>query len=336
MVRSHPCFVRAVLTVAALGLAVFAAVGAPTAAPARAAELTGNVVAELRFTEKRTDTGAVALPGPFAVLPGRDEVAIVAPQSSQILVMRGDALLRRLPFSGPPADDLCATSDWLVAGRAVRPPAPQTVELLVFPAGKTGGPTEVKSSNPYLRRRDEPGARLWRVVVEGGVVGVFHPNAAATYPLWAAGEGPIASGDQLSRSRAGVGWRRAGWVPNPDGSVDRKVRGRAVPFWDAGADEYVAPLGDAGIVLLTPTPEDPPGGDRELPARAWNVRLVHEDGRVHDWKLRARAKAPPPHAAPYAVTGRPVTVLGDRLYWLALGDGTVEVRTAPWSFGEAP
>ena len=333
MVRSLLCIALAVATAAAFEPAVFVAAGASTASAARAAELTGEVVAELRFTEKRTDTGAVGLPGPFAVLPGRDEIAIVAPQSSQILVMRGDALLRRLPFAGPPADDLCATDDWLVAGRAVRPPASQTVELLVFPAGEVGEATKVKSSNPYLRRRNEPGARLWRVVVEDDVAGVFHPNAAATYPLWAAGEGPIASVDQLSRSRAGVGWQRAGWVPNPDGSVDRKVRGRAVPFWDAGADEYLAPLGDVGILLLAPTPEDPPGGDRELPALAWNVRLVHEDGRALDWKLRARAKAPAKDAAPYAVTGRPVTVHGDRLYWLALSDGTVEVRSAPWHFG---
>ena len=148
------------------------------------------------------------------------------------------------------------------------------------------------------------------------------PTTAATYPLWDRDEGFIVGSRQVVESTAGVGFgESAQWIPNPDGSVDRKVRGRSEPFAAAGEGEFIGAFGEDGVVLLQSAsdPDAPPVLPRELV-----VHVLEGDHAIAE--LRVEAVSPALDADRLMLPGRPAQVREGRLYWSYLGPDYVEIR----------
>jgi hypothetical protein len=311
MARPRPLFVLAALL--ALGGA-----GVSAEAP----RLRGEPVARLSVTLAR-EGDAVLVPGPFAVLPGGARVAIDVPEADGILLVEGERIVHHFPLPSdvPGFDELAASAQILVAGRRPRGWA-LSVDLFVFDLATGRFVERIQSGNPYLRPPDE-GLDRWRVLVDGERVGVFDPKTAATYPLWDRAAGLVASADQVVRSTAGFGFAGgAAWIPNSDGSVDRKVRGRAEPFSAAGEGEFVGSVGTGVVVLLV----SEAGAERLLP-RELVVRVLEGEHAISE--LRLDAVSASVDAERRVLPGRPVHVVDGKLYWARLGPDYLEVRTAP-------
>jgi len=287
----------------------------------------GEAVARVSVTVDPDGRGTVAVPGPFTVVPGSGRVAIHVPEAGGVFVLAGDSIVHyfELP-AGSVVHDIQATGELLAVGWRVPPSRNDTVEIHVFDL-KTGQHIErIRSANPYLRIGANAGEELWRVVVEGGTVGVYHPPSAASFPLWNRETGPVPGSEQMSRARAGVGFEDAVWVPHPDGTVDRKVRGRTEPFSGLGEGEFIDGPTATIAVLLQAAPGDPPGGERELPEELV-VHVLEKDVAISTQRLSAVGADAVP--ARRVVAGRPVRAIGRRLYWIHLGHDYVEVRMAP-------
>lgn len=316
-----PAPILEILTVLTLGIA--ASVCVPGAVAGAPPVVAGDRIARLSITlEHRGDTAVV--PGPFTVLPDGKRVAIDVPESDGILLVEGDRILHHFPLPANAAgiDGLAASSTLLVAGRRPRD-GPTNVDLFVFDL-QTGLFVErIESANPFLRAPAE-GRDTWRIVVDGDRVGVFEPTTAATYPLWDRGTGFIVGSQQVVQSTAGLGFGdSAKWIPNPDGSVDRKVRGRSEPFASAGEGEFLGDFGEEGIVLLQSAgdPASPPTLPREL--------VVHAlEGERAIAELRVEAVDPAVDSDRRLLSGRPAQVSATRLYWVYLGPDYLEVRAA--------
>lgn len=289
--------------------------------------LHGEPVARVAITWQETDEG-VRVPGPFAVLPGGRRVAVDVPEADGILLLEGDRIVHHfaLPGDAGDFDAMEATDALLVAGRRMRG-GTAFADLHVFDLQSGRAVQRVQSSNPFL----EPpvvglGRDRWRIVIEGGLVGVFEPNTAATYPLWDRTDGVIAGASQMVQSTAGLGFGgSAVWIPNPDGSVSRKVRGRSELFAAAGAGEFIGGIGDSAVVLLAG--DDAADGPRTLP-RELLVR-VHGAHTIRELRLAAVEEGADRERR--LVPGLPVRLLGSRLYWCFLGADYLEIRSAPVS-----
>jgi len=287
----------------------------------------GEAVARVSVTVNADGRGTVAVPGPFAVIPGSNRIAIHVPEAGGVFVLAGDSILHY--FELPPGSvvhDIQATEGLLAVGWRIPPPRNDTVEIHVFDLGTGKRVERIRSANPYLRIGASEGEELWRVVLEGDTVGVYHPPAAASFPLWNRETGPVPGSEQMSQARAGIGFEGAIWVPHPDGTVDRKVRGRTEPFSGLGEGEFIDGPTSTTAVLLQPAPGDPPGGERELPDDLV-VHVLEKDVAISTQRLSAVGADAVP--ARRIVAGRPVRAVGGRLYWIHLGFDYVEVRATP-------
>ncbi len=309
----------------AVTFAVVLAVAAPPApaAPKPASvRLPGETVARVAITLAERD-GAALVPGPFAVLPGGRRVALALAEADGILLLEGDRIVHHFPLPGDAHefDDMAASPALLVAGRRMLG-ASAFVDLFVYDLQSGREVERVQSANPYLRPPAD-GRDRWRIVLEGTLLGAFDPSMAATYPLWDAKAGVIAGGEQVVRSTSGVGFDDAAvWVPNPDGSVNRKGRGVSEPFAAPGAGEFVGGLGDSVVVVLAD--DDPAAPERRLPREL--VVRVQEADTIRELRLPAVDGAVKEDVR--IVPGRPVRMLGGRLYWCYLGPDYLEIRAA--------
>ncbi|MCA9750719.1 MAG: hypothetical protein KC591_00895 [Gemmatimonadetes bacterium] len=308
-------------------LTSFAVVLSALPAAADPGPLDGELFARISTSLAPDSEGVVAVPGPFAILPG-ERVAIYVPDAGGILVVEGERILHHFAVRAePPICDLAASDALLVAGRRLPATGSETVELNAFDLASGEAIPLVRSSNPYLRVGLGEGEDLWQVVVEGTLVGVYHPPSAATFPLWDAKSGPVAGSEQMSLARAGVGLRAGTWVPMPDGKIERKVRGRTEPFASAVASVFVGGANAATCVVLEPADGDPAGGTWDVP-REMTIHVLQKDAAPITRRLRSIDDDAPP-AKRYVTEGRPVRVVADRLYWLQVDGDHVEIRTAP-------
>jgi hypothetical protein len=283
----------------------------------------GVLAARVAITVMHDAAGTAWAPGPFAPLPGGSRVAVYVPEADGILILEGDRILHHypVPSDGRGIDELAASETLLVAGRRPREGGVR-VDLFVFDLTTGRFVERVESGNPYLRAPAD-GRDAWRIVVEGGTVGAFDPATAATYPLWNRASGPVPGSEQVVRATSGLGLSAGStWIPNPDGSVARKVRGRAVPFADAGEGEFVGGTPDGVLVLLPPDPAMP--AERLLP-RELVVRVLEKQHAISELRLSAVSDAVADERC--AIVGRPVQLLGRRLYWARLGHDDLEIRT---------
>jgi hypothetical protein len=312
--RFSPALRRLVLVVV-----VIAAASPALAEPPR---LEGDVAAQLSITVRRDAAGTAWAPGPFTPLPGGTRVAIYVPEAGGILVLEEDRILHHFPVpDGSAVDDLAASGSLLVAGRRPRQ-GPVHVSLSVFDVDTGRLVQRVESANPYLRAPAE-GRDKWRIVVEGDAIGAFDPVTAATYPLWDRSGGAVRGSDQVIRSIAGIGLGpSAAWIPNPDGSVARKVRGRAVPFSAPEDGEFVGGTPDGALVLLQPSGTEGPAC--RLP-RELIVRVLEGEHAISELHLAAVSDAVTEERC--GIVGRPVQLLERRLYWARLGHDDIEIRT---------
>lgn len=305
---------------AALVLAL--AAGAPAAQQPASVRLSGEVVARVSIT-LATHDGAVLVPGPFAVLPGGRRVAVTLPEADGILLLEGERIVHHFPLPGDARefDDMAASPALLVAGRRLAGGS-AFVDLFVYDLQSGREVERVQSANPYLRP-PAGGRDRWRIVLEGTLLGAFDPTMSATYPLWDAKDGVIAGAEQVVRSTSGVGFDDAAvWVPNPDGSVNRKGRGVSEPFAAPGAGEFVGGLGDSVVVVLAD--DDPAAPKRRLP-RELVVRVQDAD-TIRELRLPAVDDAVAEDVR--LLPGRPVRLLGGRLFWCYLGPDYLEIRSA--------
>ena len=305
---------------------VAAVLVALAALPARAAAppsmvVRGAPMARTSITLVPRD-GAVRVPGPFTVLPGGRRVALELPETNGILLLEGERIVHFFPLPEEVSswEDMAASPTLLAIGRRVRG-GNVFVDLVVFDLRRDERVQRVQTANPYLRPPDH-GPDDWRIVLAGGQLGVFEPRMAATYPLWDRKEGIIAGGEQVVQSTAGVGLdEEAHWIPDPDGSVSRKVRGRSEPFAAPGAGEFLGGLGDSVLVLLAGDRTDGPRLlPRELVVRVQNEHTIRE--------LRLPAVDDAVVEEHRVLPGRPAMVTGGRLYWCYLGPDYLEIRSA--------
>lgn len=306
-------------------LAILAQALLPLPGGAASPRVEGTSIARVAITVSADSGGTVRLPGPFAVLPGGNRVAVNVPESEGILLLEGDRILHHFPLPSKSAghrfDDLEASETLLVAGRSSYREAVHA-DLFVFDLSWGRMIQRIQSANPYLETNAENRAG-WRVVVEGDRVGVFHPPSATTYPLWDRAEGVIAGSDQMVRATLGLGFgTSATWIPNPDGSVDRKLRGGAEPLVAPGEGKFVDGAGPGVVVLLVSGPADAPG--KVLP-REWVVHVLEGDHTISE--LRLDALSPAVDAKRLELTGRPVQVRDGRLFWEYLGPDYLEIRS---------
>ncbi len=283
----------------------------------------GETAAHLSVTVVKDASGAAIVPGPFAVLPdGR--VAVYVAESGGILVLEADRIVHHFPIPSDDQgiDDIAASGTMLVAGR--RPRRGGTyVDLFAFDLTTGRAIERVQSANPFLRPPEE-GSDLWRLVVAGGVVGAFEPKTAATYPLWDRVKGPIPGSEQVVHATSGLGLGEGTtWIPQPDGSLARKERGRSVAFSSADEGEFVDATVDGIVVLLQPERE---GTERLLPKEIV-VRVLEAEHTITELRLAAVSDAS--HSKRRILSGRPVRLHEGRLYWVHLGYDDLEIRTTP-------
>ena len=303
-------------------------VAAPTFAPPAGASspvVAGTTIAHLTITMAPDSSGVVRVPGPFVVLPGGVRVAVNVPEAEGILLLEGDRIVHHFPLAATtsnwPISEMAASDSLLVAGRRSRG-QPITVDLFAFDLESGRLVQRIQSGNPYLEAPAE-GRDLWRIVVEGSRVGVFHPPAASTYPLWDRVQGVIAGSEQMVQGTMGLGFGpNALWIPNPDGSVDRKLPGRAEPLVGTGEGEFVGSVGREIAVLLV---SDVPASPESLLPREFVVHVLEEDRAISE--LRLDAMNPAIAVERVALAGRPMQVRDGRVYWLHVGAGYLEIRS---------
>ena len=257
---------------------------------------------------------APTLPGPFAVLPGGDQVVLHVPASKGLLLLQGSRIVRHIPLpSAFPVQSLDASSRFIVAG--ARPLAGRiTIALRIFDPADGKLLARVESANPFLRMSADS-SKGWRVVAGASRAGIFHPPTAATYPLWDLTDGVVASADQIGRAQAGIGFEGPNrWVPQPDGSVGRRDPGRTIPVLEAGHGAFIGGLSN-GTVLVR-------GEDSAESAVVLAFRNGQAIGEI-------RLRVAPPRAArdPHDMPGPLVQVHADRLYWTYLDRDLMEIRT---------
>lgn len=292
---------------------------APLAARAEPPLVEGEVLARLSVTVEEGGA-AVLVPGPFAVFPDGRRVAVNVPEANGILLVEGDRILHHFPVpASPDVSDLAASDSILVAGRRPRG-GPVNVELLVFDVVTGRLVQQIQSANPYLRAPAE-GIDAWRIVVDGGRVGVFEPSTAATYPLWDRATGLVTGAEQVVRSTSGLGFGEdARWIPKAGGGVDRKVRGRSEPFASPDDGEFVGAAAGDVVVLM---PFDAAAAERRLPAEIV-VRVLHGEHAIAELRLDARSAAMASERL--VLAGRPVRVQDGRICWSRLGPDYLEIR----------
>ena len=317
---------RRLLPALRLAVALPALLAAATIRPATASsppsmELRGIPVARVSVSLVPRD-GGVRVPGPFTVLPGGRRVAIDLPEANGILLLEGERIVHYFDLPGDASvwDDMAASPTLLTVGRRIRGGSVY-VDLIVFDLRSGKSVQRVQSSNPYLQP-PETGRDDWRIVLDGGHLGVFEPRMAATYPLWDRKAGVIAGGEQVVQSISGVGFDAdARWIPAPDGSVNRKVRGHSEPFAAPGAGEFLGGLGDSAVVLLA---DDGADGPRLLPREL--VVRVQDELTIRELRLPAVDEAVVEERR--VLSGRPALLSGGRLFWCYLGPDYLEIRSA--------
>lgn len=274
--------------------------------------------------------GTILVPSPFAIVPGGDRVVLNVPESGGIFLLERERILHHFPLPDEPSwHDMVAAETFFVVGRHL-PSGRMTVDLRVFDL-RTGTPiTTIASRNPYLRV-EPPYEELWRVVIGGSRVGVYHPAAGASYPLWDKGSGPVSSSDQLAGASAGIGFSdETQWIPTAGGGVERRQRGRTAEFADADHGDFVDAVSDRAVLLAPPqaTVRADADGDLLL-SRDLPVRLLDEDGHRTDFRLRSMDEDV--RARRLVIQGRPIRVRGGTIYWIYLGVDYLEIRSAPLS-----
>lgn len=297
-------------------------------AGARAKPLRGVTVARISVTVDPDERGTIQVPSPFTVLPGSDRIAIHVPEADGIFVLEGERILHHLPRppGAPEPQDLEAAAGLLAAG------APQVTERITADLALydlAGGLLldRVSSANPFLRVDFEM-SDLWRVVVEDGTVGVYHPGAGATYPLWTRAGRLVPSSDQMTRASAGIGFGgEVKLAPLADGTVHLHRRAQETTFATADDGEFLDPAPGGSALFLQPAAavRADSDGDLLLPHEI-DVRRLTAAGERADFSLDSidhgvRAKR-------LVIHGRPVRVRGDRVYWIFLGADFLEIRAA--------
>jgi hypothetical protein len=296
-------------------------------APATHAEpprVDGEMAAHVSITVARDASGAAVVPGPFAVLPDA-RIAVYVAEADGILVLSGDRILHHypIPSDGLGLDDMAASGTMLVAGRRPRHGGSH-VDLFVLDLATGRMIQRVQSANPYLRPQGE-GLDLWQVVVDGDLVGAFDPVTAASYPLWDRVKGPIPGSEQVVHATSGLGFgASAVWIPQPDGSLARKMRGRSEPFTGPEEGEFVGATADGMVVLLHG--EGGGGAARSLP-RDLVLRVLEAEHAISELRLAAVSDAVDVERR--VLSGRPVRMHEGRLYWVHLGVDELEIRTTP-------
>ena len=287
----------------------------------------GDVVARLSVTVTPDESGTLEVPSPFAVAPDGRRVAIHVPESGGIFILEGRRILRHLPLPAGAGSlqDLHITESYLVVGR--RPAEGRTTcELDLFDLATGELAQRVHSANPNLRCTGA-GADLWRIVSGEGRVGVYHPGRGGSVPLWDRAKGLLLGADQMAGERSGIGLSgESAWVPNPDGSVSRKQRGRTRTVTGPEDGLFLAGSAAGDLFLLEPTDVvGPPGEGGVLLPPELRVRHWQDDSVITEIRLRASSSRT--GAKRLVVRGRPVQVLGNRLFWLFVGFDFLEIRS---------
>lgn len=263
----------------------------------------------------------VRVPGPFFV--DADRVFLHVPSSSGVFLLSGERIRHHFPLPDA-ADvlDLAASEEWLAVG--VRPPDPYAVDLHIFELENGSLRQRVKSGNPFLRIEPDFAAR-WRVLVGSEGVGVFHPPAAATYPLWNADTGIVPSSEQVGRARAGLGFGRGDrWIVHPDGSVERGSRGRTDQVVPAGVGDFVGGRAD-GTAFVRVDGAESGTLPREIVLHAYRAGVAVGETRLPTVSRTVKVDR-------LESAGTPVRVVDDRIFWLYLGYDFIEVRAIPLPF----
>jgi len=297
------------------------------AAPLRAeAPIEGSVHARVSVTVDPDDRGTILVPSPFAIVPGTDRVVVHVPESGGIFLLQGERILHHFPLPADLSelDDMATAESTFVAGRHLAEGL-VTVRLGVFDPWTGRSIASIASNNPHLRV-DAEREDLWRAVIEGDLVGVFHPDAGASYPLWSRETGPVASAEQLAGARAGIGFEgETKWIPHPDGSVSRQTRGRTVEFVGPGRGEFVDAVSDHAVLLAPPEETVRADADGDfLLSRELRGRLVDEEGTETDFRLRSAS--PDVRARRLVIRGRPFRAREGRIYWIFVGPDYLEIR----------
>ncbi len=308
----------------------------PSIAAGEERPIHGEVVARLSITVSPDEQGSLLVPSPFAVLPGGEGIAIHVPESGGIFLLKGRRIVRHLPL---PQDvvrlhDLQATDRHLVAGR--RPGKGRNTCLLdIFALDDKTIPERLASSNPHLRCVGE-GADHWRVVTQDELIGVYHPGSGSSVPLWRAGDGFLDGSEQMAGQRAGIGLSDgAAWVPNPDGSVSRKERGRSRDVTGALDGFFLDGQPNGDVFLLEPTDvADLPGEGGILLPTVLRVRHWQREAVITELSLVAASSRV--EADRLVVQGRPVRVQDGRLYWIYVGYDFLEIRSMEVPVGPSP
>lgn len=314
-------------------LLVLAFIGGPIVTPLSGARaepkaLEGVTVARISVTVDPDDRGTIQVPSPFTVLPGSDRIAIHVPEADGIFLLEGERILHHFPRppGAPDPEDMDATADLLAAG-APRVTDLVTADLSLYDLRTRKLLDRISTANPYLRVDFEM-SDLWRVVVEDGRAGVYHPGAGATYPLWTRDGGVVPSADQMTGASAGLGFGgEARLTPLADGTVALQRRAQTVPFADADAGEFLDPAPDGAALFLQPAVavRSDADGDLLLPHEI-AVRRLAADGTRADFRLDSIDSGV--KAKRLVIHGRPVRVRGDRVYWIFLGADFLEIRAA--------
>lgn len=318
---------RTLLVALAAALVVVLATPANAARPSAKA-LEGDTVARISVTVDPDETGTIQVPSPFTILPGTDRVAIHVPEADGIFLLDGDRIVHHFPRppGAPDPQDLDASDDLLVAG-SPRVTDLITADLSIYDLRTRELLDRLSTANPFLRVDFEV-SDLWRVVVEDGTVGVYHPGAGATYPLWTRDEGIIPSSDQMTRASSGLGFGgEVRFTPLGDGTVTLQRRAQSFPFAGPDDGEFLDPAPGESALFLQPavTVRADSDGDKLL-SHEIAVRRIAADGTRTDFSLESMDRDV--HAKRLVIHGRPVRVRGDRVYWIFLGADYLEIRAA--------
>jgi hypothetical protein len=308
---------------AAIGLAA-----APNAAARSAKPVEGVTVARISVTVDPDDDGTIQVPSPFTPLAGGDRIAIHVPEAEGIFVLEGERILHHFPRppGAPVPRDLGADRGLLAAG------TPQvtdriTADLTMYDLATGRLLDRVTSANPYLEVDFEMDD-LWRVVVEGESVGVYHPGAGATYPLWTREARLVPSSEQMTGASAGIGFGgEVRLAPLAGGAVELHRRAQTVEFAGPDDGEFLCPAPGEAALFLQPAAEvrADADGDFLLPLEI-AVRYLSADGRRADFSLESVDHHV--SARRLVIRGRAVRVRGDRVYWIFLGPDFLEIRAA--------
>jgi hypothetical protein len=277
--------------------------------------------------------GAARLPTPFTILPDEKRAAVYVPETGGVLLILGEDVVHHFPIPTVPSDgssalhDLDASDRFLVGGRWT-PGDQTTVELHIFDLQTGSSAAHIETRNPHLGGEADEAARLlWRVVIDGGTVGVYDPRLGGSVPLWVEGKGPVESQEQMARVSAGIGFgREEVWIPATNGEVERRLASERFKAEASGGALFL----DEASSLPAVTPFDP---------RLCFVRIQPPGSSTHfDIFLDAAG----PHALTDAprvridtsddwveknwIEGRPARVRGGQLYWPVIGQDEIEIQ----------